>query len=283
MIIDSLDYTPYLLGYNAIARPMMDRLPAALGARFYDIFDPSCLDFYRLVNAGNCAAFGDLGMPLWVQLDCCTLPSAMIGFTLPRAQIAPDLWRRLTHHAERIFGPEAAARLDDYDGPVPVSEYCGVRAHDPDVTLGFSMFALVPAARLGVRTKALALLAYGTPRQIGTTQWNNTAVRAHCRFGPLHILEPRARTHSRPEATFVYAIDVPAPDALLDLIASGDSPRIRHPAPAFTVEAASPADAADQIERLIRERGPLALTAPGLLSTEPLRVQVAPSGPPPAA
>ena len=168
--IDGRAFTPWMLGNRVVGEGYLKRCEPHAAVRFYDIFDPAALDFYRLVNGGNHAAFGDLGMPAWVQLDCCTLPSAMVGLALPRASLDPALFGRIAHHIGRVFGAEAEARLADYDGLVPVSEYCGLPTDVPGVTVGFSMFTLLPNLKLGLRAKALALLAYGTRVQLGTTQ-----------------------------------------------------------------------------------------------------------------
>src|SRR5205823_2708548 len=117
--------------------------------------------------------FGDLGMPPWVQLDCCTLPSAMIGFARPREHIPADTWSAILQHVERVFGAAARAAFHTYDGPVPVSEYCALPTHQPGRVVGLSLFALFSGSGSGLRTKALALRCYGAQIQIGVTQYTN--------------------------------------------------------------------------------------------------------------
>ncbi len=213
------DLVPYVMGRGAVIAPMLGRCPLPDPVAF-DVLDPSALDFYRLVNAANNHAFGGLGMPAWVQLDCCTLPTAMIGLAARREDIEVELWRALVAQAGRQFGEAAGRGLDDYAGLVPVSEYCAARSFEPDTVVGFSLFALLPGRGLAVRTKAMALRCYGASRQIGATQYGNASVRTHCAFGPLRVVAARAVAHSQPGDTFIYALELDDLDRL-DALACG--------------------------------------------------------------
>ena len=202
-----LQLRPYILSQASTLPALMARspLPDTLGI---DAFLLENQDFYRLVNAANRHAFGGLGMPSWVQLDCCALPSAQIGFCVPRDQVDPSLWAALTAHVETEFGATARSALSAYTGPVPMSQFCAVASLTPGVMVGFSLFSLVPRAGLGVRTKALALHCYGCTAQIGVAQYDNPAVRTHCQFGPLRLLQPVAWPHRLDTSTFVYELDL---------------------------------------------------------------------------
>jgi hypothetical protein len=202
---------PYFLGYHGTSATLIDRNPYAR-AEAFDIFDPSNQAFYRLVNAGNRLAFQGIGMPPWVQLDCCTLPSAMIGFCVDRSDIDDSVWDQLVVYTEQGFGPGSSDVLFDYDGPVPVSQFCAVASLVPGTMVGFSLFTLLRGGGLGVRTKALGLHCYDPKFQIGMTQYTNAAVRTHCRFGPLEILEPVAWPHLLQTETFIYRLDLEGVD-----------------------------------------------------------------------
>ena len=211
---------PYIMGSARLLKHFAARSPLPQMAEV-EIFDPRSQAFYRLVNAGNNLAFGGLGMPAWVQLDCATLPSAMFGFAIAREDCALDLWSKLCALVARDFGDEAAAELEGYEGLVPVSEYCALPTPDPEVWVGFSLYALLPGLALGVRTKALALHCYGAGRQVGMTQYTNKAVQTHCAFGALRVVEAHAPPHSRPWDTFIYEVDVSDAGRLARLVQEG--------------------------------------------------------------
>src|SRR5262245_34622577 len=130
MQIGGVDVRPFVLGAERTARPLWEACPLD-GALFVDVLEPASQPFYRLVNAGNARAFGGLGMPAWVQLDCCTLPTAMIGFAVAREALDGALWRDLRGRVFATFGAAAAAELDGWRGPVPVSEYTALPSVEP--------------------------------------------------------------------------------------------------------------------------------------------------------
>ena len=181
--------------------------PEGLDVDFYDPTLAEDAAFCLAMNRGNCIAYDGsdqpaaaaaaLGMPLWVFLDCCTLPSAMVGFAAPRDALPEDLARRL-----------------DPDGSLAwlgISEYMGLPSLEAGTVVGVSLFSLGRGVHLGTRSKALGLFALRARRQVGVAQYANPSVRLHLAFGDLELLAPRAPVHSRPEETFVYT--APVPDA----------------------------------------------------------------------
>lgn len=262
MKIDRVDYQPFIFGHQPLAHRLVERCPID-EVQFLDVLSREGLPFFRLLNAGNQLAFGAFGMPAWVQVDCANLPSAMIGFALPRKHVEPSLWQALVSRVRLTFGPPAAAELAAYRGLVPVSEYCALPSYEPGVVVGFSLFSIVRGANLGVRSKALALRCYGARRQVGVTQYGNPAVRSHCAFGPLEILAPRAAPHSQPEDTFVYGVAVPRAARLDALIASG-RPETPAPEPDVLLPIGS-GQAAEKISRLKAKHGRVSLVWPGLV------------------
>lgn len=220
------------------ARGHTGHLPGLEGAEPLDRLDALALEntgFSLALNRANCLAYdgsvdvgsgeGALGMPRWVLLDCALLPSAVFGFHVRRSLLPTDL-------ADRI-DPEGAAPT------LAVSEYIGVPGLARDLVVGASLFSLFPGFGLGRRTKALALLAGGWRRQVGVTQWSNPSLKLHLAFGPLRLLEKRVAVHSRPHETFVYGLDVPAPEVLRSIFAGERRQAVALPEPAVTVEPVS--------------------------------------------
>jgi hypothetical protein len=269
--VAALGLRPYVMGYGPHVAPMLARCPLP-DARCVDIFDPAQQPFYQLVNAGNQLAFGGIGMPAWVQLDCATLPTAMIGFWAAREAIPEALWAALLAQVGRVFGAAAEAEAARWSGPVPLSEYCAIPSAAPETWVGYSLYTLaaqvegLARAGLGIRTKALALACYGARFQIGMTQYHNRAVQTHAAFGSLPILEPRARPHTQPEQTFVYRLEVPPLErlrALIDRGQEGACPPEPLRGDDLCVEVA-PAGVGAQVEALARQHGPLTLLSPGV-------------------
>lgn len=211
---------PWLLGHGELlARAKAQCEAAGMHPRCFEVLDAASREFFALLNACNQVAFGGLGMPSWVQLDCCTLPGLMVGFGGAPGAISAELQDSVRGH---LSGKEPGEFW-------PYSEFCGI-TRGADELVGVSTFSLVPRQRLGLRAKALGLWLSGAKRQIGMTQWDNAATALHCKFGPLQVLSARTENHSRPETTFVYRLAMPSPEALLAL-AMGQSPEPEHTKP----------------------------------------------------
>ncbi len=173
--------------------------------------DEANTDFCYILNNNNQIAFGgpkDMGMPLWVMLDCAILPTAMIGFMAHSDSIDDEMW-------------EILELEDDYEGMVPISEYCAALAMEPGCVSGFSLHSVVPGHGIATRTKALALAVLGATKQVGVTQFNNPAIRVHARFGPMQILVHRPPVHTHPQDSFVYHLNLPEQDMLLEMARGG--------------------------------------------------------------
>lgn len=169
-----------------------------------NVEDEENAEFGSILNRGNQAAFGgakNMGMPLWVMLDCAILPSAMAGFMLPR-DLVPDAVL------------EQLGVDDDYDGYVPITEYCACPTVEPGTFSGFSLHSHIIGHGLATRTKAFALAVLGARHQIGVTQFDNPAIRVHVRFGPMEVKIHRPIVHTHPDDSFVYRLEVPDLDML---------------------------------------------------------------------
>jgi hypothetical protein len=118
------------------------------------------------------------------------------------------MWEALLVKIESGYGAAAAGEIEGHRGPVPVSQYSAVPSLIPGEVVGFSLYSLLGGIGLGVRTKALALHCYGCDTQMGVSQYNNPALRTHCAFGPLEIIQPVAWAHDLATETFVYRLDV---------------------------------------------------------------------------
>lgn len=194
------------------------------GVRVVDATQPENRAFALAMNRGNCLAYdglphpgtaaGSLGMPRWVMLDCCALPSAIFGYEAPRDAIPADV-----------------ADAMDPDGGlewIGVSEYIALPTLRPAELVGVSLFSLVAGQRLGVRTKALTLRLLSAETQTGVTQWTGAGVKLHLEFGPLEIVSTAVAVHDRPDETFIYRVALP-PRSVLERIEDGHRPSWAEP------------------------------------------------------
>jgi hypothetical protein len=172
-----------------------------------DVLAPSSRDFFQLLLAANARAFGGLAIPAWVQLDCATLPTAMVGFARRAGALEPALVDDLA----RAAGIDRPAD----DALVPLAEFCALPTPVPGHVVGISLFSLVPG--LGLRAKALGLLVQQATTQTGVTQIDNAALATHCRLGGLRVVQVGVRVHSRPGTTLVYALRPPSSAVLVDI------------------------------------------------------------------
>ena len=174
--------------------------------------DAENAEFCSILNRSNQIAFGgaeSMGMPLWVLLDCAILPSAVAGFMLPVERTPDDILDKLDVDV-------------DYEGFVPVSEYCGSPTVEQDCISGFSLHSHLVGHGIATRTKALAMAIYGARSQIGVTQFQNPAIRVHVRFGAMEMLIHRPAVHTYPEDSFVYRLELPPRDRLLKMARGAD-------------------------------------------------------------
>jgi hypothetical protein len=188
--------------------------------RIVDPLDVSNRDYCLAMNRANCIAYDGspspgaastaLGMPLWVFLDCCVLPSAVVGFELPAAAMPSDLRRAIDPTLQLEW--------------LPFTEYIALPSVGRGEVVGVSLFSFAASGRWGRRTKALGLLLHAATQQIGVAQYTNPSVRLHLSLGPLRLLSRRTEVHSRPAETFVYKSLVASPEQLRRLISdSGGS------------------------------------------------------------
>lgn len=217
-IPESTELRPFVIATPEMFRGFDSRTKAG-ELRFYDVFDESNADFLNAMNRANCLAHDgtvlprseadSLGMPRWVMLDCAILPAGMFGFEAPAESIPPDVRTRL----------DPTGKLEW----IGISEYSAIPTLDPDTLLGVSLFSLVEGMHLGVRTKALALKTLSAKLLKGVTQFDSPGLRVHIEFGPLQVISSVVAIHARPQESFVYEMEVPAPFILDDMI-SGKKP-----------------------------------------------------------
>lgn len=213
---------PFVFGHGAWLsgwRARVPTMPDAEDAVVVDVLAETSVPFFKLMLAGNARAFGDIGMPAWVQLDCATLPTCMIGF----ARRAGDIDAGVEGGVVADLAARAGLDAVDPDQLVPLAEYTALCTPAVGDVVGFSLFSLLPG--LGLRAKALALLVMGARHQTGITQIDNIALRTHARFGPLEVVRLGVEVHSRPRTTLVYRLAVPDDDTLRAL-ARGDRSRV---------------------------------------------------------
>lgn len=221
-------------------------LPSAI---FADALDPQQAGFCLALNRANCLAYDGtpqmgtaataLGMPRWVMLDCCLLPSLIVGFAAPREAI-PAAW------ADQIDPTKEEPWLG-------VSEYIALPAAFGSEVVGVSLFSLASGLHLGRRTKALGLQLLQRQTQTGVAQYQNPSLRLHLAFGDLAVSAPQVRVHSRPGETFVYRVRVPEMD-VLDALRAGEISQV--PRPSRPVVAQFDPRDAQARDRLLAGLGP---------------------------
>lgn len=208
MLSSPLELIPFVLTTRANA-PFLRLDQEALGMQLRMIWveDEADAAFGQLLNDTNQLAFGgaNMGMPMWVLLDCGILPSAVVGFAARREQLqaqAPELLEKVG--ATSSYTHEL----------VPLSEYCGSLMIEPGAVCGFSLQSQLEGIGLGTRTKALAMWIYKATVQVGVTQFDNAAIRVHTHMGPLRIQIHRPSVHTHPTNSFVYRVSLPEPEEL---------------------------------------------------------------------
>jgi hypothetical protein len=228
----------FILSSGVKTRKLPSRL---LGApvRLVDTDLPANLRFATLLNLGNGVAFGGrMGMPEWVMLDCCLLPTFFVGVDAPAACLEPRIRMELDERLRAVgseldeklaragFAPVGHALRDDER--IPFTGWCAVPSHFNDSTIvAFSLFSL-PALQANNRIRGLPTVAkamglaahreFGAEKQIGIAQYNNRALRIHTRFGDLRIIDPMVPFHTQVGHTFLYELLIPTVDDLESIV-----------------------------------------------------------------
>jgi hypothetical protein len=172
-------------------------------------------EFLNLFNVINGIAFGDRGIPMpqWVMVDLILMPSAAVIASLPQrafaAMVERSTFRFDTDVKQHLHAVQARMQQAGYTGPVPVGGYCAAPSAAPGTWVGWSLWSLMPAVGLGQAAKALALSAYRARKLDGVTQYDNSALKVHTRFGALRILVATVPFHTSP-GSFVYESDFTA-------------------------------------------------------------------------
>ena len=207
----------FFLASNETLRPHLNETPYGHKLTWLDFTDTTERDwspreFLNLFNVINGIAFGDRGIPMpqWVMVDLILMPSAAVIAGLSQDNFA-DMVERSTFRFDtnvkqllRVVGQNM--RASGYTGPVPVGGYCAAPSAAPGTWVGWSLWSLMPAVGLGQAAKALALSAYRARKLDGVTQYDNSALKVHTRFGPLKILVATVPFHTSP-GSFVYQSD----------------------------------------------------------------------------
>jgi hypothetical protein len=224
----------FFMASNSSLRAQFNETPYGHKLSWLDFTDTtdkgwSTAEFLNLFNVINGIAFGDRGIPMpqWVMVDLILMPSAAVIAGLSQDGFA-EMVERSTFRFDtdvkqhlRVVGQNM--RASGYTGPVPVGGYCAAPSAASGTWVGWSLWSLMPAVGLGQAAKALALSAYRARKLDGVTQYDNSALKVHTRFGPLKILVATVPFHTSP-GSFVYQSDftrdhdeaAPEPSFLLD-------------------------------------------------------------------
>jgi hypothetical protein len=174
-------------------------------------------EFLNLFNVINGIAFGDRGIPMpqWVMVDLILMPSAAVIAGLSQevfaAMVETSTFPFDTDVKRHLREVQDSVRQSGYAGPIPVGGYCAAPSAASGTWVGWSLWSLMPRAGLGRAVKALALSAYRTQKLDGVTQYDNSALRVHTRFGTLRIMVATVPFHTSP-GSFVYESDFTVPD-----------------------------------------------------------------------
>ena len=182
--------------------------------------------FMRLFNRMNGIAFGVRGipMPFWVMIDLALMPSAAVIAAVSQDRFAEMLQAiRPSGARDKMEELLADTRASAEGCPIPVAGYCAAPSAAPERWMGWSLWSVMPGLGVAPSVKALALAIYRTGHQVGVTQWSNTVLRVHTRFGPLRVLSATLPLHTVP-GSFAYEVDLSGsrrhasqdPTALLD-------------------------------------------------------------------
>ncbi len=205
------DLIPYVLTHQRNVEHLDLDVDIGEEIRVLCVEEDQNAEFCAILNRSNQQAFGgpdSMGMPLWVMLDCAILPSAVVGFMVHSDEAPEEILEKLDVD-------------EDYDGYVPVSEYCACPTVEPGCFSGFSLHSHLVGHGIATKTKALALAIYGAKTQIGVTQFYNPAIRVHVRFGAMEMIIHRPSVHTYPEDSFVYRLHLPEKEQLVQM-ARGD-------------------------------------------------------------
>jgi hypothetical protein len=215
----------FFLASNETLRSHLNETPYGHKLTWLDFTDTadkgwSTSEFLNLFNVINGIAFGDRGIPMpqWVMVDLILMPSAAVIAGLPQETFA-DMVERSTfpfdtdvkHHLRVVH---EKIKSSGYRGPVPVGGYCAAPSAAPGTWVGWSLWSLMPKVGLGHAAKALALSAYRARKLDGVTQYDNSALKVHTRFGALRIQVATVPFHTSP-GSFVYESDFTAPAAVV--------------------------------------------------------------------
>jgi hypothetical protein len=211
----------FFLASNEALRPHLNEAPYGHKLTWLDFTETtdrkwSKKEFLNLFNVINGIAFGDRGIPMpqWVMVDLILMPSAAIVASLPQqafaAMVERSTFRFDTDVKQHLHAVQERMRQAGYTGPVPVGGYCAAPSAAPGTWVGWSLWSLMPAVGLGQAAKALALSAYRAHKLDGVTQYDNSALKVHTRFGALRIQVATVPFHTSP-GSFVYENDFTAP------------------------------------------------------------------------
>lgn len=211
----------FFLASNGSLRRHLNEVPYGYKLTWLDFTDidqdiSNINKFLDLFNVINGIAFGDRGIPMpqWVMVDLILMPSAAVIASLPQ-----DAFAIMVENSTFSFDSDVKghlrkvldrARQDEYAGPMPVGGYCAAPSAALGTWVGWSLWSLMPNVGLGQAVKALALSAYRAHKLDGVTQYDNSALKVHTRFGALRVAVGSVPFHTSP-GSFVYETDFTCP------------------------------------------------------------------------
>lgn len=204
--------------------------PFGMDVAVADFNDPQHRDFLELYHIMDGIAFGPRGLPMpsWVLVDLALMSSAPVILAAPKSWVLDMAATYATDGKDPLRRKQALLRLvweceeRGYQGLIPIAGYCAAPTPEPGRWVGWSLCCVVEGMGLGTLVKTVALEVYQATCLDGVTQYDNSALRIHSRFGHLELLAPTVPMHTSP-SSFTYRVSLPHGQELLDRVAASQS------------------------------------------------------------
>ena len=172
--------------------------PFGLELLVVDAEKQSSQEFIGLLNALDGLGFGNKNMAMdkWVALDCGMLPGAFVGLAMSGADLCEE--------DKVAFGVDM-----NYTGLVPICEYCAIPTANPGTWIGHTLTSYFKKNGYATMAKSLGLAVIPASKIMGVAQYDNPSLKAHSKFGALHLITAVTSAHGMPDMTFVYSMPKP--------------------------------------------------------------------------
>ena len=198
-----------MIPYVVSAKHNLDYLntkPFGIETEIIDPFAQNAQGFLNLLNDLDGLSYGNklLAMDKWVALDCGILPGAFVGFAVDASELDE--------------GDKQKYGIEDYEGLVPVTEFCAIPSVEPGTWVGHTLASFFKKKGYGTMTEALGMEVYGSEKMVGVAQYNNSSIKVHTKFGELELIAAMTYAHSVPDMSFTFSVKNPGTEKLLQIM-----------------------------------------------------------------